>query len=179
MIKKELRQAVLTQMRQLSKQEKAAANTWLTQCLLASEAYQKAQVLATYLPLPHEFDTGSLIRQAQADGKQILVPKTYGQGRMVFVAYDERALERTSFGLLEPISQLAVPAAQIDLIHVPGLLFNRDHYRIGYGGGYYDRYLAGYEGMTVSTIYDFQLGDFAPSPHDQAVKELYLYEKPL
>ena len=175
-MKKELRQTVLTQMKKLSGKEKEQADSWLTQHLLSSAAYQKAQVIATYLSMPHEVSTAAFIKQAQLDGKRVLVPKTYGQGRMIFVDYDESRLQKSSFGLMEPMSEEAVDKTEIDLIHVPGVVFNSQGFRIGYGGGYYDRYLDDYEGTSVSTIYQVQQADFTPAQHDVAVKELIMYE---
>ena len=175
-MKKELRQTVLNQMKKLSGKEKEQADNWLTQRLLSSAAYQKAQVIATYLSMPHEVATLAFIKQAQLDGKRVLVPKTYGQGRMIFVDYDESRLQKSSFGLLEPMSEEAVEKTEIDLIHVPGVVFNSQGFRIGYGGGYYDRYLDDYEGTSVSTIYQVQQADFMPAQHDVAVKELIMYE---
>lgn len=175
-MKKELRQTVLKQMKKLSGKEKEQADSWLTQRLLSSAAYQKAQVIATYLSMPHEVSTAAFIKQAQLDGKRVLVPKTYGQGRMIFVDYDESHLQKSSFGLLEPMSEEAVEKTEIDLIHVPGVVFNSQGFRIGYGGGYYDRYLDDYEGTSVSTIYQVQQADFMPAQHDVAVKELIMYE---
>ena len=175
-MKKELRQTVLNQMKKLSGKEKEQADSWLTQRLLSSAAYQKAQVIATYLSMPHEVATLAFIKQAQLDGKRVLVPKTYGQGRMIFVDYDESHLQKSSFGLLEPMSEEAVEKTEIDLIHVPGVVFNSQGFRIGYGGGYYDRYLDDYEGTSVSTIYQVQQADFMPAQHDVAVKELIMYE---
>ena len=175
-MKKELRQTVLNQMKKLSGKEKEQADSWLTQRLLSSVAYQEAQVMATYLSMPHEVSTAAFIKQAQLDGKRVLVPKTYGQGRMIFVDYDESRLQKSSFGLLEPMSEEAVEKTEIDLIHVPGVVFNSQGFRIGYGGGYYDRYLDDYEGTSVSTIYQVQQEDFTPAQHDVAVKELIMYE---
>lgn len=175
-MKKELRQTVLNQMKRLSGKEKEQADSWLTQHLLSSAAYQNAQVIATYLSMSHEVSTAAFIKQAQLDGKRVLVPKTYGQGRMIFVDYDESCLQKSSFGLLEPMSEEAVDKTDIDLIHVPGVVFNSQGFRIGYGGGYYDRYLDDYEGTSVSTIYQVQQADFTPAQHDVAVKELIMYE---
>lgn len=175
-MKKELRQTVLKQMKKLSEKEKEQADSWLTQHLLSSAAYQKAQVIATYLSMPHEVSTAAFIEQAQLDGKRVLVPKTYGQGRMIFVNYDKNRLQKSSFGLLEPTSEEAVEQAEIDLIHVPGVVFNSQGFRIGYGGGYYDRYLADYTGASISTIYAVQQAEFTPAQHDVAVKELLIYE---
>ena len=175
-MKKELRQTVLKQMKKLTGKEKEQADNWLTQHLLSSAAYQKAQVIATYLSMPHEVSTASFIKQAQLDGKRVLVPKTYGQGRMIFVNYDESHLQKSSFGLMEPMSEEAVEKTEIDLIHVPGVVFNSQGFRIGYGGGYYDRYLAGYTGASISTIYAVQQAEFTPAQHDVAVRELLIYE---
>ena len=175
-MKKELRQAVLTQMKKLSGKEKKLADNWLTQRLLSSAAYQKAQVIATYLSMPHEVSTAAFIKQAQLDGKRVLVPKTYGQGRMIFVDYDESRLQKSSFGLMEPISEEDVDKTEIDLIHVPGVVFNSQGFRIGYGGGYYDRYLVDFAGASISSIYSFQQSDFGPDYHDIAVKEVLTYE---
>ena len=175
-MKKELRQMALSQMKSLSGKDKEQADSWLTQHMLQSRAYQEAKVIATYLSMPHEVSTADFIKQAQLDGKRVLVPKTYGQGRMIFVDYDESRLQKSSFGLMEPISEEAVDKTEIDLIHVPGVVFNSQGFRIGYGGGYYDRYLADFTGASISSIYSFQQSDFEPNYHDIAVKEVLIYE---
>lgn len=69
-----------------------------------------------------------------------------------------------------------VEKTHIDLIHVPGVAFNKGGYRIGYGGGYYDRYLADFKGMTVSTIYPCQLADFQPDNYDIPIQEVLICE---
>ena len=91
--------------------------------------------------------------------------------------YDPNILEKTRFGLLEPNEKgRFVDQSEIDLIHVPGVVFQSKGYRIGYGGGYYDRYLEDFTGKTVSTIYSIQQGDFQPDTFDQAVQEVLVYE---
>lgn len=175
-MKEEKRQQILRRLKSLEQSVKQAADQRLTQQMIQSLSYQKAETLATYLSMEHEFSTRLLIKQAQKDGKRILVPKTYPQGRMIFVDYDERDLVKTRFGLWEPRSEEEVDKSEIDLIHVPGLIFNPAGYRIGYGGGYYDRYLAGYDGQTMSSMYGFQLQDFCPGTYDVAVKELWVDE---
>ena len=91
---------------------------------------------------------------------------------MIFVDYDPDNLVATSFGLMEPASDLAVEKSEIDLIHVPGVVFNDEGYRIGYGAGYYDRYLSDFEGETVSMVYPCQKHDFQPDNYDIPVKEV-------
>lgn len=173
MLKNEIRKTIINEMKGMDKKLKAHKDLSLLQAVLASQAYQNAEVIATYLAMPNEYKTALLIQEAKKDGKRVLVPKTYTKGKMIFVDYDSKDLVRTSFGLLEPKSELEVCKDQIDLIHVPGLAFNQAGYRIGYGGGYYDRYLSAYQGKTLSTIYSCQLMDFQPEGHDIAVQEVF------
>ena len=176
-MKAELRKQVLQEMKAISQEQKQAIDQALTERLLQHPFYQEAKVIATYLSFPHEFQTQELIEQALKDGKKVLIPKTYPKGRMDFVVYDSQQLVKTSFGLLEPQGNLeVVDASQIDLIHVPGLAFTTEGYRIGYGGGYYDRYLEHFPGNTLSTIYPCQIQDFIPENHDIPVQEVLIDE---
>ena len=176
-MKKTLRKETIAAMKRLPESVKTQADEQLTQRLLELPAFQEAKTLATYLSMGHEFSTASLIQAALQDGKRVCVPRTYPQGRMEFVEYDPDILEKTRFGLLEPNEQgKVVDKAEIGLIHVPGLVFQSKGYRIGYGGGYYDRYLADFAGKTVSTIYSIQQKEFQPDAFDQAVQEVLVYE---
>ena len=179
-MKSELRKQVLQEMKAISQEQKQFIDQTLTERLLQHPFYQEAKIIATYLSFPHEFQTQELIEQALKDGKKVLIPKTYPKGRMDFVVYDPQQLVKTSFGLLEPQGDLeVVDASQIDLIHVPGLTFSTDGYRIGYGGGYYDRYLEQFSGHTLSTVYPCQIQDFISENHDIPVQEVLIDERNL
>ena len=179
-MKAELRKQVLQEMKALPLEQKQAMDQALTDQFLKHPFYQEAKVIATYLSFPHEFQTQELIEQALRDCKKVLIPKTYPKGRMDFVVYDPQQLVKTSFGLLEPQGDLeVVDASQIDLIHVPGLAFTTEGYRIGYGGGYYDRYLKHFSGNILSTVYPCQIRDFIPEDHDIPVQEVLIDERNL
>ena len=179
-MKAELRKQVLQEMKAIPRQQKQFIDQTLTERLLQHPFYQEAKVIASYLSFPHEFQTQELIEQALKDGKKVLIPKTYPKGRMDFVVYEPQQLVKTSFGLLEPQGDLeVVDASQIDLIHVPGLAFTTEGYRIGYGGGYYDRYLEHFSGHTLSTVYPCQVQQFMPENHDIPVQEVLIDERNL
>ena len=179
-MKAELRKQVLQEMKAIPRTQKVTMDLALTERLLQHPFYQEAKIIATYLSFPHEFQTQELIEQALKDDKKVLIPKTYPKGRMDFVVYNPQQLVKTSFGLLEPQGDLeVVDASQIDLIHVPGLAFTREGYRIGYGGGYYDRYLKHFTGHTLSTVYPCQIRDFIPEDHDIPVQEVLIDERNL
>ena len=176
-MKSKLRKQVLQEMKAVPQKQKIAMDQALTERFLNHPVYHEAKVVATYLSFPHEFQTQELIDQVLKDGKKVLIPKTYPKGRMEFVVYDPQQLKKTSFGLLEPQGDLeVVDTSRIDLIHVPGLAFTREGYRIGYGGGYYDRYLEHFAGQTMSTIYPCQIQTFNPDSHDIPVQEVLIYE---
>lgn len=167
---------MLTRLKQMSLVEKTKADQRLLELFLAHPAYQKAECLATYLSFDFEYDTKALIKEAQAAGKQVLVPKTLPSGQMIFLPYDEDNLVRTNFGLLEPRQTEPLADFTIDLIHVPALVLTKAGYRIGFGGGYYDRYLANFSGQTLTTAYADQIQEFIPEPHDIKVKEVLIDE---
>ena len=176
-MKAELRKKILQEMKTLSQEQKQAMDRVLTEGFLQHPFYQEAKTIATYLSFPHEFQTQELIKRMLKDGKKVLIPKTYPKGRMEFVTYDPQQLAKTSFGLLEPQGDLeVVEPSQIDLIHVPGLAFTTEGYRIGYGGGYYDRYLEHFAGHTMSTIYPCQVQEFNSENHDIPVQEVLIDE---
>ncbi|MDQ0222052.1 5-formyltetrahydrofolate cyclo-ligase [Streptococcus moroccensis] len=174
-MKSRLRQEALTKLKALSPDEKVIKDQQLAKAFLASSVYQQSQNLALFLAMPFEIDTDKIIEQALKDGKQVLVPKTFGQGKMIFVVYNPNQLTLSSFGVREPLSETAFPKHAIDLILVPGLVWNEEGYRIGFGGGYYDRYLADFKGQTVSLCYAFQLQAFEAESHDLPVQEV-IYE---
>ncbi|MCI3859760.1 5-formyltetrahydrofolate cyclo-ligase [Lactococcus garvieae] len=138
--------------------------------LLESEQWKSAKTVALFMPQEFEFDLHPLFEQ---DDKQIVIPKTLAERHMIFAKYDKNDLERTKFGILEPKSKNEVVP---DLILVPGLAWNKEGYRIGFGAGYYDCYLTSFSGQTVSLCYDFQHKDFHPEPHDISIGEIFTYE---
>lgn len=176
-MKAELRKKILQEMKAIPREQKQAMDQALTDQFLKHPFYQEAKIIATYLSFSHEFQTQELIEQALKDCKKVLIPKTYPKGRMDFVVYDPQQLVKTSFGLLEQQGDLeVVEPSQIDLIHVPGLAFTTEGYRIGYGGGYYDRYLKHFPGHTLSMIYPCQIQDFISENHDIPVQEVLIDE---
>ena len=176
-MKSKLRKQVLQEMKAVPQKQKIAMDRALTERFLNHPVYQEAKAIATYLSFTHEFQTQELIDQALKDDKKVLIPKTYPKGRMDFVVYHPQQLVKTSFGLLEPQGDLeVVEPSQIDLIHVPGLAFTTEGYRIGYGGGYYDRYLEHFAGHTMSTIHPCQVQEFNLEDHDIPVQEVLIYE---
>lgn len=131
-----------------------------------SEFYRSARFIALYSSLPDEVDTSEIIKSAIKDKKRICLPKISG-GEMEFYEIDENTeYVCAAFSIKEPISQTKVKKTDIDLIIVPLICADSSGYRLGFGGGYYDRYLADYTGISVGLCFREQIYK-ENLPHDK------------
>lgn len=132
--------------------------------LLCQPFFQWAETVMVYVSYRNEVDTYALIDEMLARGKKLCAPVCKSGGVMVakeFGALSE--LECGAYGILEPQGK---EIRDIDLVIVPGVGFNDDFHRIGYGAGYYDRFLANFSGVTCGLFYDEQRAEFCAEPHD-------------
>lgn len=131
--------------------------------------WRNAQLVLTYLSVGDEVDTRALIRQAWDEGKTVALPRVAKRAHQMdwYRIEDFDHLETSAFGVEEPVEDLACLLSLADegvfgipmLALVPGLTFDRFGYRLGYGGGYYDRLLAAFTGDAVGLCRQAQLAD--------------------
>ena len=180
-VKKTYRKNILASLKDLSQVSLKKQNKEdnILKQLYQSPEWQESQVIGVTLAMPIEFDTSRLIKEAIKSGKTICVPKTFGKGLMDFHFYDETIdMFQTSFGVYEPVDSQKFDKSEIDLLIVPGVGFTKEGYRIGFGGGFYDRYLADYEGKTCSLVFDEQLlNEFTADKYDLPVDTLFTYQE--
>lgn len=165
-----LRRHITEQKRALDPQQVALASEALAQQLFSHPLYRNASAVYAYLSYNQEVRTAPILRRAWLDGKRIAVPRVEGE-RMVFVLLDENSVIEAGYcGIPEPVggSRADDPTA---LVLMPGLAFDPQGNRLGYGGGFYDRFLADEPAHpTVALCYDFQLvAHLEPQPHDLPV----------
>jgi 5-formyltetrahydrofolate cyclo-ligase len=141
-LKKQLRQSCREIRASLGQDCHHKASLMICRHIEAWPVFQKAAVILSYLPMRAEVDLLSLIENNPQ--KNWLVPRILSQGRMLFHPYDPERLLRHRFGMLEPDPALPViPADQVELVLTPGLAYDQHGWRLGYGGGFYDRFLSG------------------------------------
>jgi 5-formyltetrahydrofolate cyclo-ligase len=145
--------------------EEVRQHTSLTICahLAAWNALRSAETILTYMPMRGEADLRPLL--ADFPEKRWLLPRILRgeDGRMVFHEYDPDNLIVHPYGMAEPATHLPqVPADGIQLVLAPGLAFDRSGWRLGYGGGYYDRFLQGFTGISVGVTFHVLLLESLP-----------------
>lgn len=160
MNKKELRRAIREQKRAMTEAQIREKSEKLARLFLESAEYRAAKSIYGYLSYNQEVRTLSILEQALRDGKRVAVPKCYGDEMRFIWLTDLTATEKNAMGIPEPVDDIPVADDETALVLMPGVAFDREGHRIGYGGGYYDKFLAR-EGKhpTLALCYDFQVLD--------------------
>ena len=158
--KNEMRKAYIARLQQLDQNTRLHEQNRLAQKLYDLPQWRSAQTIALTMSQSFELDTAPLILHARHEGRRVVVPRTLPKRQMEFVQIDEDTeFEETAFGVLEPKGGTVVDPSDIDLAVVPGVAFTVNGKRLGFGGGYYDRWLANYAGNTVALALTTQLAD--------------------
>ena len=158
MDKTELRKAIRQRKRAMTEEEIIAKSEALGKLFTQSEAYQNAKTIYGYLPYNQEVRTVPMLEQALADGKRVAVPKCYGDEMRFIYMDDLRKVEKGYAGIPEPIADGPVADDETALVLMPGLAFDPQGNRMGYGGGFYDKFLAAEPNHpTLALCYDFQM----------------------
>ena len=160
MDKKELRRAIRERKRAMTEEEIVSRSQMLGLLLIQSEAYKNAKTIYGYLPYNQEVRTVAMLEQAMKDGKRVAVPKCYGDEMKFIWMEDLSRVEKGYANIPEPIADGPVADDETALVLMPGLAFDPQGHRIGYGGGFYDKFLASEPNHpTLALCYDFQMLD--------------------
>ena len=172
-----LRKQIIEHMNSLSEERYTTLSEQIAFSLYAQKEWDEAKIIGITLSMENEVNTYPIIEKAWEEGKKVVVPKcNKGTRTMSFRQisnFDQ--LETVYMNLREPIPAFTeeVSADEIDLQIVPGVAYTERGERIGYGGGYYDRYLVYYKGKTLSLAYDFQMVKHIPvEPFDKNVEKI-------
>lgn len=177
--KQKLRKQMLQYRKSLSKKAVARASARVCQKLIQLDEYRQAKTILFYMAVRNEIDVLQAIWQAWQDGKSVVLPRVKGSMIECILVEQLAQLQKGTFGILEPKNGKNVDPQQLDLVIVPGVAFDVQGYRLGYGGGYYDRLFSQYpslkrigvleHGQLVTTVY--------PEAHDQKMDVLITSEQ--
>ncbi len=158
MDKKLLRKEIREKKRAMTEEQIVTASEKLGELFAASDAYKNASSIYGYLPYNQEVRTVPMLQQALRDGKRVAVPKCYGDEMRFIWMTDLSKVEKGYAGIPEPVEDGPVADDKTALVLMPGLAFDPQGHRIGYGGGFYDKFLAQEPSHpTLALCYAFQL----------------------
>ena len=158
MDKKALRRQIREKKQAMTEAEIASKSVRLGELFAASDLYQNAETIYFYLPYNQEVRTVPMLERALGEGKRVAVPKVYGDTMKFIYLENLDQIAKGYAGIPEPINDEPVAEDRKALVLMPGLAFDREGHRIGYGGGFYDRFLAAEpEHPTLALCYDFQM----------------------
>ena len=158
-----LRQEIRRRERALSPAERLRSDEALCRRFLAHPRVGEAGAILLFAGMGMEVDTRPLLDALEGQGKLLCLPRCLPGGGMEARRYDHRRLVRHRYGMLEPDEQCpVVDKSELGLILVPALCYDRRCFRLGRGGGYYDRYLADYTGFTLGLCRNILLQEAVP-----------------
>lgn len=179
--KKQLRSEMKKKLSLLNEQAYTMQSKKIAENVYRLDEWNHAQVIGLTISGKTEVDTYNLINRAWEENKRVVVPKCYSAEKtMTFreiTSFEQ--LEIVYYGLREPIvnETTEVKQHEIDLLFVPGVCFTKAGFRLGHGGGYYDRYLATFMGETISLVFPIQLIEDIPiEPFDIPVQKIITSE---
>lgn len=158
MDKKALRNMIREKKRSMTEEQILSSSQRLGELFHSHPLYKNAKTIYGYLPYNQEVRTIPMLEQALKDGKRIAVPKVFGDEMKFIYLNDLSKIEKGYCDIPEPIEDGPVADDTTALVLMPGLAFDSEGHRIGYGGGFYDRFLAREPSHpTLALCYDFQM----------------------
>lgn len=179
MSKKESRKQMIERLSNLDEKYKQQQEDVLKSELLEYIKGNDFKSVGIVLSMPHEMDTDNIILSLLDDGIEVYNPVCDYEKKVMnfypFTTMDD--VRKDEKGIRIP--PVTSPFNDFDLVVVPGLVFDEEGYRIGYGGGYYDKFLKDFEGHKVSVIFEEQFGKVETEPHDIPVDFIITPERKL
>ena len=166
MDKKETRKLLLQKRREIPKDKKETYDKKISRQIIESDFYKKATRVLVFASTKDEFNTDFIVDACRCDGKVVYYPICIDNlGRMEFKKVDSsNDLHCGMYNILEPKSYCEnYQPSENDIIIVPCLSATKDGYRIGYGKGYYDRFLKDFSGVSICPCYDEMVSDYLPT----------------
>lgn len=178
MDKKALRREIGAKKRAMTAQEIEAASARLAERFFVCELYQSASAIYGYLSYNQEVRTEPILQRALQDGKRVAVPKVFGDEMRFLWIDDLSVVAPGAFNIPEPIADEPVAHDPTALVLMPGLAFDAEGHRLGYGGGFYDRYLANEPNHPlVALCYSFQMLDHLETETHDIPVDLVIADK--
>jgi 5-formyltetrahydrofolate cyclo-ligase len=170
--KRDIRRSVLHERDALPEEDRRAGSAAITERVMALPELRSTRTVMAFWSFGSEVDTSGLIEGLHAAGKRVVLPRVDGREVVAVVYVPGDPTAATSFGAMEPMSAEIVRPTEIDVVIAPGVAFDPNGGRVGYGGGFYDRFLRTVRADTpvIGLAFAVQLVDEIPrGEHDRLV----------
>ena len=176
--KKEIRAEVKKRRREADEETLHEKSLQILERFRQLSAYKDASLLLAYVDAKREVETRLLMRCAWDDGKKVAAPRVDGDGIMHFYYLRSlKDLEPGAFGIMEPRADCRICEPEEGLPLMPGVAFDEQGHRVGYGGGYYDRYLEKHPHLIhIALAFEFQIFPEVPSEKHDICPDLIVTE---
>ena len=175
--KQQIRKKIAGMRRECTEEQVQEWSRAVTQRLISLPAFRNARRMLVYADYNHEVCTRYLIEEAWKAGKEVAVPKVCGQEMIFYRLNDFSELSPGYFGIPEPDGGEAADWPDALMI-MPGVAFDRDNHRVGYGGGFYDRFLEKHPKLEkVAAAFSFQIFSEVPYEETDIQPQIIVTEK--
>lgn len=169
MNKKELRQELLKRRRDMDRNYREESCEMIYNNLISCPEVDNAETVLTYISTDIEVDTIKFIEKMLEKGKTVAVPRCEGKNMRFIRITGLYSLIKGAFGIPEPTGNDEVTDFANSVCITPALSFDRSGYRLGYGGGYYDRFSEKYSGVSIGICFDSFMGEIPREEFDRPV----------
>ena len=184
--KKTIRKIIQAARDRIPLKERLKKTKQIAEKFIQTDEYRRAKTILIYYPFRSELDTTIIIKKACKDNKNIILPRVFGKDLNLYLVENLKTqLKKGSYSIMEPVISLCKPViiSDIDLAVIPGVCFDKDLNRIGYGGGFYDRLLPklNKDVIKVALCFEMQIIDRIPVSEsdvkvDKIITESNIYE---
>ena len=177
-MKRNIKELMLEKRNSLSRQEFLEKSLSIRKNLESIKEYSNAKTVMYYVSFDSEVDTHDLIRNSLGK-KTVIVPKVeYGKIEPSLIIAFDNLIAAQPFGILEPIEIMKIANKNIDAVIVPGIAFDMEGYRIGYGMGYYDVFLKKVpKALKIGLAYELQIVENIPREDHDVPVDIIVTEK--
>lgn len=177
-MKKQLRNDILEKRNSLPKEEVISKSRSIEEKLFGLDSYKKSKTAMLFVSFNREVNTHDMIKKSFGK-KNVVIPKVMQQEIEPSIIIDfDNLIPAGKFGILEPIEIMKIAYKNIDLVLVPGIAFDSEGHRIGYGFGYYDKFLKKVpKAVKIGLAFDFQIVDKIPKEEHDVPVDFIITEK--
>ncbi|KMT23093.1 5-formyltetrahydrofolate cyclo-ligase [Clostridium cylindrosporum] len=178
-MKKELRKELIKNRTSMENVEVEKLSALINSYIMEWDKYKEAKAIMSYYSFRNEVLTDELINHSFDEGKTVVLPKSIKEGSKILpcIIKSLSELKKENYGIMEPPTDNLLDRDELDIVFVPGVGFDKRGFRIGYGAGYYDRFLNDYKGIKVGVCFELQMVEYAYNDEHDIAMDYIITEK--